>query len=674
MLPSSTRRSPQLGSSASSNGHRRSRRGRPAVESIESRKLLSVSTALWTSPYLDPGTSWTIQDTVSGSTTTFYYKNAGLATAPSGQSSFEVDVTSTAGAGLFKGYYGTDSAGDFVNYAGDTTVSTGNSSDDVYNPYEVNLPGTLTAGQTVTTAAQDVNTSTNSAGVSTDTSTDNEQFTLASETPSQITVPKGTFSCYEVTEVDTTVDSSGNTSTPDTEQEWFSPGVGLVKSVDQTDGSTVVLTQFVGVDHLGVKLAPSATEFNQAINPSVQVALQDINGATDTNSSHAVTITAALSPASTGTGTLDGTLSESTVDGVATFDNLKISKPGQYVLTFTDSAGRTVSTDSFAVYAGTPRFRKFPKSGVAGNELDPKVEVELVDAKGNLVTDYPSPVTLDVGGADAGNPVEGNTAEMVNGIAVFSHLRFPKTGTYVLSASDTQADKPSTPTELKISGYHLVFQTEPGKAGVGDRLNYVVELLDASDKIVYDNRDGVELTLNTVKGGQDARLSSRGDILVYGKASNSSSPYISINSPGTYTLTARELPGAGVSESEVSATEPAKSVEFSISADHLVFAEQPRKGKVGIALKYLVELKDFENNLVKSFDHLSIRLVRVEGGKLAVITPGADILNKGEASNTASVPNTITAPGTYRLVISDEPAVGNPAAASVMSDEFKITG
>ena len=151
------------------------------------------------------------------------------------------------------------------------------------------------------------------------------------------------------------------------QQSFVSPTIGLVEVNNLTTGSSYKLTKFTGTTYrLAVTRQPSNTLAGDPINPAVQVSLQDGAGNTDTNASDAVTITASIDPASTGTGTLTGNVA-TTVGGVATFSGLSINKPGKYTLDFKDTAGRTISSGSFQVSAGKLVFLHPIKNGVAGS-------------------------------------------------------------------------------------------------------------------------------------------------------------------------------------------------------------------------------------------------------------------------------------------------------------------
>ncbi len=76
---------------------------------------------------------------------------------------------------------------------------------------------------------------------------------------------------------------------------------------------------------VGFVAAPSTTDSAQAITPPVQVAIQDAFANTITSATNAVTLTLGANP---GGATLAGTLTVSAVNGVASFANLSLDRPG----------------------------------------------------------------------------------------------------------------------------------------------------------------------------------------------------------------------------------------------------------------------------------------------------------------------------------------------------------
>lgn len=104
-----------------------------------------------------------------------------------------------------------------------------------------------------------------------------------------------------------------------------------------------------GAVALGFVVQPSNGPAGAAINPPVQVAIQNSSGATVTSSTATVTIS--LTPGTGTTGaTMGGTVSRAAVSGVATFNNLTVSPAGTgYTLTATSTGLSSATSTPFAV-------------------------------------------------------------------------------------------------------------------------------------------------------------------------------------------------------------------------------------------------------------------------------------------------------------------------------------
>ena len=172
------------------------------MEALEQRRMLSVSTAPWLAPLLETGTTFTLQLTSPNSTNvvTYGYTVKGPATF-NGQATTEVDlaISNSDGSGTGSAilHYGKNASGDFVTYGALLNVP-GGSATDIYSPYQVGLPATLTAGPTTTFTDSDAQTVTNANGTTTITTVDSHAFTLQSETPTLISVRAGNYEAYQV--------------------------------------------------------------------------------------------------------------------------------------------------------------------------------------------------------------------------------------------------------------------------------------------------------------------------------------------------------------------------------------------------------------------------------------------------------------------------------------------
>jgi hypothetical protein len=180
--------------------------------------------------------------------------------------------------------------------------------------------------------------------------------------------------------------------------------------------------------------APVNSGAGAIITPAVRVAIQDAAGNTVTSAMNAVTLAIGANP---GGGTLSGTVTVSAVNGIATFSDLSIDKPGSGYTLAAAADGLTGATSpTFDIVPGNANRLVFlvgPTDRVVGEPFSPDLQVQVQDAGGNPVL-ASSAITLtsSVTGALSGTA----TVNAVNGVATFSSpLSITKAGPgYTLTA------------------------------------------------------------------------------------------------------------------------------------------------------------------------------------------------------------------------------------------------
>ena len=203
------------------------------------------------------------------------------------------------------------------------------------------------------------------------------------------------------------------------------------------EGNNTV-SEFATEASLVVSTQPSDTAAGASIAPAVQVSVEDANGNVVTDNHSSVTLAIGTNP---GNGTLGGTLTEPTVNGVATFSDLSINEVGTgYTLTASDGSMTVATSGSFNITTAASQlaFSTQPSNAVEGASISPAVQVSVEDANGNVVTDDHSSVTLAIGTSPGNGTLGGTlTVPTVNGVATFSDLSINEVGTgYTLTASD----------------------------------------------------------------------------------------------------------------------------------------------------------------------------------------------------------------------------------------------
>jgi hypothetical protein len=168
---------------------------------------------------------------------------------------------------------------------------------------------------------------------------------------------------------------------------------------------------------------PSGSPAGQPLAPPVRVAVQDDIGRTVTVATTAITL--ALSEAPAGA-TLAGTLTVNAIQGVATFNDLRLDKAGNgFTLRATAAPLSPAISTPFSISAGAPSglgVTTQPAGARSGLPLAQQPVVQVRDANGNAVAQANLPVTVSLVGAGAtlGGSLTINTT--ATGAAVFTNL------------------------------------------------------------------------------------------------------------------------------------------------------------------------------------------------------------------------------------------------------------
>ena len=254
---------------------------------------------------------------------------------------------------------------------------------------------------------------------------------------------------------------------------------------------------------------PSNTTQGEAITPDIKVEILNEDGLRVTTAVHAITLAISANP---GSGVLSGTLLKDTVDGVAIFGSLSIDRPGVgYKLTATSPGLTEAYSEGFDILPRLATLLAFtvqPSNTMAGEEISPHVAVEIRDARGRVMEESSSLVTLALGNNPSGGTLLGTlTKAAVNGVATFERLLVDKGGDgYTLIAgspgltnatSDEFNIKPKPPARL-------AFSVQPANTteGVGIIPGIVMEILDEDGNRVETATNSITLALgNNPSGG-----------------------------------------------------------------------------------------------------------------------------------------------------------------------------
>jgi uncharacterized repeat protein (TIGR03803 family) len=265
--------------------------------------------------------------------------------------------------------------------------------------------------------------------------------------------------------------------------------------------------------------------------PPITVNLMSADDQTDLFASAFVTLHIVSGPAGA---TIRGTTSVAAQNGVATFDNLRFSKPGTYTLSATAPGLASTTSDTFTVRLPPThlRFTQRPTPTVAGQPTS--LVVYVADAKGNPVTNDNSLVTLT---ARYRGITTTFTAQAQNGVATFDNLVLNTAGTYSLTATDDRLAYARVSLQVlpDAASAHLVLVSQPTAViSLGRYLTPAPQVVveDQFHNRIPANRSLV--TLSITSGPAGAALT--GTLTRALRSAYATFTGIKLTQPGDYTL------------------------------------------------------------------------------------------------------------------------------------------
>ena len=241
--------------------------------------------------------------------------------------------------------------------------------------------------------------------------------------------------------------------------------------------------------------------------PPVRVEVQDSEGGTVREGSAVVTLEFGQNP--TGA-VLSGTLTTSAVNGVATFNDLRVNQVGTgYTLRATSGSLTPAESAPFAIVAGTAARLTIATqpSPAATNDIPLAVQprIQIRDAEGNAVAQGGVQITAVLEGSGA--TLEGDRTITTNaeGVGIFTDLVLSgASGTYTilfaapgLTAIASNAIVLSTGEPAALA---LIQQPSPAaETGVAFERQPIVQLLDANGNAAP--RSGIAVTAAIASGG-----------------------------------------------------------------------------------------------------------------------------------------------------------------------------
>jgi hypothetical protein len=355
---------------------------------------------------------------------------------------------------------------------------------------------------------------------------------------------------------------------------------------------------------------PGTVASNAPITPAITVQLLDAGGNPVTGPQRNITLALGANP---GGGTLGGTVSVATVNGLATFSNISIDKAGAGYTLVASSASPNppltqATSSAFTVTPGPASqlaFVQQPGTTASGASISPPVTVQLLDAAGNAVTGPQRNVIIALGANPGGGTLSGPTSvATVNGLATFGALSIDKVGNgYTLVATSPSPNPPlaqATSAGFNITAAaaaQLVFVQQPANGTSGLPLSPAisVQLLDAAGNAVTGPERSITIALGNNPGG--GALSGTATVTTVNGVATFST--LSVDKVGVgYTLVAS-------SASPAPPLTQATSAGFTIGpgvATQLAIVQQPGTATSGVALApaVTVQLRDAAGNNVTS--------------------------------------------------------------------------
>lgn len=254
----------------------------------------------------------------------------------------------------------------------------------------------------------------------------------------------------------------------------------------------------------------------QPISPPVQVTVQDSSGRVTLRDT-LVTLSLGANPSGD---TLRGTKQVRSVNGVATFAELRLDKAANgYTLT---AAAPNLHPDTSAAFSVMPApptqllFTVQPSSAMQDSAIKPPVQVTAYDSLGNKATNFTGSIQLRIGmdgSISKKATLSGAVAPAVAGVATFPNLRIDSAGVgYTLTAAFGSAAPVDTSVAFDITPgppppppppTHLGFTQQPQTTQAGAAITPPVQVaaLDASEHVVQGFTGSIGLALGPASNG-----------------------------------------------------------------------------------------------------------------------------------------------------------------------------
>lgn len=374
------------------------------------------------------------------------------------------------------------------------------------------------------------------------------------------------------------------------------PGTATINGIVNGTTNFGSLSQIVGAaNKLTIATQPSATATaGQAFAPQPAINIADQFGnvltAANGNADNSSVVTAARN---LGNGLLQGTVTATASDGVATYTNLSHNVANTINITFSSGTLTSVTSNNITVNpaaASKVVFIQQPSNAGTGAIITPAMTVQLRDQYDNNV--LTSGVSVAMTLSSGTGTLSGTTTRLTGstGIATFDDLSINLEGSKQLTASSsglTSAVSNSFSIIQTVTPTKVVFVQQPTTTTAGQAISpaITVQLKDAVDANAPVSGVSITLTLTTGTGtlsGTVTQVTNSGGLATFND--------LSINLSGSKNLTALS---SGLT-SDVSAS-------FTINpaaASQVAFVQQPTNTVAGATISPAptVQLRDAFGN------------------------------------------------------------------------------
>lgn len=271
------------------------------------------------------------------------------------------------------------------------------------------------------------------------------QLSASAKNASGHTISGATFTWRSQDTSVVTVDETGLATARGSGTAAITASVGYV-------GGRATLTVDQEIVALVFVAAPSDAVAGDSMKPAIRVELRDGGGSRVTDAAVPVTLALGANP---GGGTLGGTLTVTSIAGLATFRGVWLDKAGGYTFTAATVGVAPVTSAAFAVAPGPAVLSFDTQPGTVEGQVpfDPAVRVTArEDRFGNLVPS--AVVTIGLQGYSPTHALRGSTTAMaVDGVAEFAGLSpaVPGNGFVLVATSGEATPARSAPFNVRLT-------------------------------------------------------------------------------------------------------------------------------------------------------------------------------------------------------------------------------